>query len=447
MYHRILNILIATQNHQLEAFLRGAPPVERFSYQFFCHPDVDEVDLKGYGVIVLDFENVKPISLEKILAAKDEQAVVVGCFSADSFPTLEEHYQLFDQIWIKPFVEEKVLSCFSGIMKGLKEQEDSILTQKYLDTLIDSLPDLIWVKDAMGAHLKVNNSFCRAVNKTKAQIEGRGHYYIWDLEPDEYAQGEYICLESEEIVLNKKETCLFDETVKCGNELRKFKTYKSPIFDTDGSVIGTVGFAHDVTDLQNLLIELNILIESLPFAVMITDKDRTITSVNHRFIDNFLIDRAEVIGKPVDSFFDETRTFIQNKRWIIEREKENILLLSENRVLKIHEEKLLDIFGKLAGYIQLFMDITLEYRMLEEKKKLEKAIEEIKKLSGLLPICSSCKKIRDDKGYWKQIESYISEHSEAEFSHGICPDCLEKLYGEKNWYKKMKNQTSTNPDN
>lgn len=428
MYHRTLNIFIATQNPQLETFLRSTPPIERFSYQFFCHPDVDEADLKGCRIIVLDFENGKPVSLEKILATKDEQAIVIGCFSSDSFPALAQNYHLFDQIWIKPFVEKKVRSSFIRILKRLKEQEDSALTQKYLDTLIDSLPDLIWFKDAQGSHLKVNNSFCRAVNKTKDQIKDRGHYYIWDLEPDEYAQGEYICLESEETVLNKKETCLFDETVKCGNELRQFKTYKSPIFDTDGSVIGTVGFARDVTDLQNLIVELNILVESLPFPVIITDKGRMITSVNQRFIDSFMIDRSEVIGKPVDSLFDETQTSTRSKRWIIDQEKENIRLLSEDRVLKIQEEELLDIFGILAGYIQLFMDVTLEYKLSEEKKKLEQAIAEIKKLSGLLPICASCKKIRDDKGYWTQIESYISEHSETKFSHGLCPDCIKKLY-------------------
>ena len=52
----------------------------------------------------------------------------------------------------------------------------------------------------------------------------------------------------------------------------------------------------------------------------------------------------------------------------------------------------------------------------------------IKTLSGLVPICASCKKIRDDKGYWNQIESYIEKHSTAEFSHGICPECARKLY-------------------
>ena len=62
--------------------------------------------------------------------------------------------------------------------------------------------------------------------------------------------------------------------------------------------------------------------------------------------------------------------------------------------------------------------------------ELKKALEEIKTLSGFLPICASCKKIRDDKGYWNQIEAYISEHSAVEFSHAICPECSEKLYPE-----------------
>lgn len=60
--------------------------------------------------------------------------------------------------------------------------------------------------------------------------------------------------------------------------------------------------------------------------------------------------------------------------------------------------------------------------------QLQQALADIKTLSGLLPICASCKKIRDDKGYWQQIEGYIQEHSSAEFTHGICPECARKLY-------------------
>ncbi len=72
--------------------------------------------------------------------------------------------------------------------------------------------------------------------------------------------------------------------------------------------------------------------------------------------------------------------------------------------------------------------------------KLEKSLDEVRTLSGLLPICAKCKKIRDDKGYWTQIESYITKHSEAEFSHGICSECLDKLYGEEDWYIKSQNE-------
>ena len=69
---------------------------------------------------------------------------------------------------------------------------------------------------------------------------------------------------------------------------------------------------------------------------------------------------------------------------------------------------------------------------ITEKKKaeleLKKALEEIKTLRGILPICSHCKKIRDDEGYWHNVDVYVRDHSDADFSHGICPDCMKELY-------------------
>lgn len=70
----------------------------------------------------------------------------------------------------------------------------------------------------------------------------------------------------------------------------------------------------------------------------------------------------------------------------------------------------------------------LESRLREEKERLEVALSEVTFLSGMLPICASCKSIRDDEGYWTRIESYLSERSGAVFSHGLCPTCTEKLY-------------------
>ena len=72
----------------------------------------------------------------------------------------------------------------------------------------------------------------------------------------------------------------------------------------------------------------------------------------------------------------------------------------------------------------------------------KKAREEIKILSGLLPICSNCKKIRDDKGYWNQIDVYIQKHSEAKFTHSMCSECSDEVYGKEDWYIEMKKEKS-----
>ncbi|WP_028579961.1 response regulator [Desulfogranum japonicum] len=74
--------------------------------------------------------------------------------------------------------------------------------------------------------------------------------------------------------------------------------------------------------------------------------------------------------------------------------------------------------------------------LVRQKKQLEKALREIKVLQGFLPICSHCKQIRDDQGYWNNLEAYISRHSEARFTHTLCPQCADKLYPELKKRKK-----------
>ena len=88
--------------------------------------------------------------------------------------------------------------------------------------------------------------------------------------------------------------------------------------------------------------------------------------------------------------------------------------------------------GRFIGTRGSNRDITIRRSIEEERKKLiielQNALAKVKRLSGLFPICSSCKSIRDDKGYWIRVESYIRDHPEAEFSHSLCPDCAKKLY-------------------
>lgn len=100
----------------------------------------------------------------------------------------------------------------------------------------------------------------------------------------------------------------------------------------------------------------------------------------------------------------------------------------ESRISGIFDE------GELIGFANFSRDITNERLSRSEReeliRELQEALAEVKTLSGLLPICSYCKKIRDDKGYWSRIETYIARHSTAEFTHSICPDCEKKALEE-----------------
>ena len=99
-------------------------------------------------------------------------------------------------------------------------------------------------------------------------------------------------------------------------------------------------------------------------------------------------------------------------------------------------DPLIDETDTLQGAVHIIRDITEQKRIESEREKLitelRDTLLQVNTLSGLLPICASCKKIRDDEGYWNQIEGYISEHSEAQFSHSICPECAKKLYPDYN---------------
>jgi hypothetical protein len=92
--------------------------------------------------------------------------------------------------------------------------------------------------------------------------------------------------------------------------------------------------------------------------------------------------------------------------------------------------------GVLLAVVIAFVTVRhvlkIENVLVHERNELQNALSEIKTLSGLLPICAACKMIRDDKGYWNQIEAYIRDRSEAEFSHSICPKCAERLYTDLN---------------
>lgn len=118
----------------------------------------------------------------------------------------------------------------------------------------------------------------------------------------------------------------------------------------------------------------------------------------------------------------------------------------QEKIFIVTARPFLDANNKIIGIVESFQDIT-KRKFAEDVKaelieELQKALDEVNLLSGFLPICASCKKIRDDKGYWNQIETYIRDHSQAEFSHSICPECAQDLYPDA--YKRVTENQKTN---
>jgi hypothetical protein len=100
---------------------------------------------------------------------------------------------------------------------------------------------------------------------------------------------------------------------------------------------------------------------------------------------------------------------------------------------KKKKSELIGELNRLRRRIARFEDLRDEWRRVRKRQirtieALQTEMTGVKILKGLLPICAGCKNIRDDKGYWNQLEVYIRDHSEAEFTHGLCPDCMRKLY-------------------
>ncbi len=134
------------------------------------------------------------------------------------------------------------------------------------------------------------------------------------------------------------------------------------------------------------------------------------------------IHTKDEIGSVAQSF----NNMVDNLRDARDREKEYTQTLEQK--VEDRTREIMIINEELTKTLQVRKQA--EEALQQERDKLQKTLSEVKTLRGFLPICAHCKKIRDDKGYWDKIESYIHKHSDAEFSHGICPECMKKLYPE-----------------
>ncbi len=366
MYQCSLQISVFSNNPVIGEVVRGIHPLEHFSHRLTELAAFDPQLLLDSQVVIWD---LGPGFLpSKLRAHCQKNAVLIYCGEHDLIGGFEPaELEAADELWDMPYSRERIRVCMERIFCRMKLSYDLYMTQTYLDTAIDSLPDMLWFKSIDGTHIKVNKAFCSVVGKTREDVTGREHCYIWGVSPDDAENGEASCRESETAVMEARRTLQFTEEVKCSHGMRQLRTYKSPIIDRDGvTILGTVGIGHDVTDLGNLSTEIEILLQSMPYAILLWDKDGRILNANAKFEEYFQTEKEQVLDKDYERWnaeaFEEPRV-INNEGYI---EARAALPDGKGRMLEIHENLIHDIFRNVVGKLCIYRDVTVE-RSLEKQ--------------------------------------------------------------------------------
>jgi PAS domain S-box-containing protein len=184
------------------------------------------------------------------------------------------------------------------------------------------------------------------------------------------------------------------------------------------------------------------IVDSAEEAIIGQSMDGSITTWNAGAARLYGYPAAEALGQPAlmivpPALQEEARDLLQKlQRAECVEQFETARLRKDGALVRVSltMSAIRDGEGRIIGASSIAYDITerkkIEVERLELIAHLNETLSKVKTLSGLLPICASCKKIRDDQGYWQKLETFVREHSEAEFSHSICPDCMKTLYPE-----------------
>ena len=266
MYQCHLHLYMTGHQNKLFEVIKEMDPLEHFTHEFSESDVLDSTLAADADAIFADLRgtNVKE-TLDALFAAKKEKSDLILLAEKEQFSfgenDLENAMSDISDIWIFPMSDAEIRFRFRKWQQIYMTKVDLWQESQFLESTINNTPNLIWYKDKDGVHEKVNDSFCRTVNKTKQQVEGQHHAYIWDVEQDDPA-----CIESERVVMETRKTSIAEEVIQTGGGMRTLMTYKAPLYDWDGSVMGTVGIGIDVT-------------REYAYAQEIVQKNRTLESV------------------------------------------------------------------------------------------------------------------------------------------------------------------------
>ncbi len=239
MYHCQLYINLIGQPCRAFEMIRELPPMEHFTH-FFQDGSADVVFVNLQGADAADM-------LKKVTSGLSEKTELIVLVQQEQKQEILEYLPAVSDLWTLPMSEEELKFRILKWQQACKQAKENWETSQFLEAAINGMPNLIWFKDKEGIHQKVNDSFCSTVNKPKKLVEGRDHYYIWDVDPNDPENEGHDCAESEREVFEKRRTCISEEKVKTGEGMKVLTTYKSPLYDLDGSIMGTVGVGVDIT--------------------------------------------------------------------------------------------------------------------------------------------------------------------------------------------------------
>ena len=395
MYHCHIQFYFAGHSCKVYETIKGMSPFEHFTHEFVETDEPNEALAAKSDVIfayLADGDRDGRSVLEALLGAKRKEAELILLAGSGQVLAVEDLLAQIRDLWIMPMTEKEIQFRFLRWQQDCKMAKDYWQTSQYLEATINHIPNLIWYKDKNGIHEKVNDSFCETVNKTKEQVQGRGHAYIWDVEHDDPA-----CIESELEVMRRRATCISEEVIQVKDGMRTLTTYKSPLYDIDGSVMGTVGVAVDVT--KERAYEQEILKKNRIMETVFTTLDCGVIShsVDGRRI--LSINRAalKILGYESREEFEESG-FDMVASSVVDEDKEkildNILLLNnpgdsvalEYRV-RHKDGSLLHVMGNVMlleengerFYRRFLLDCTAQ--RLEEEKIRRRQMELVQALS------------------------------------------------------------------
>jgi PAS domain S-box-containing protein len=325
--------------------------------------------------------------------------------------------------------------CIVRDITGRKQSEDKL---RLFFTAVEEAPDGVQITDLNGKIIYSN----KAVQK------------IYGFSPEEYCGRHVSEMNVDSEFAGKVILPAISETGGWAGELMvkhkggsafPVKLTASLIKGSKGEPIAMVGIIRDITErrrseemLRELNARLQTLIREIPDMVFFTDTKGQYLLANKATEEFMGLRQEELIGRtnlnvmPPDLFAACRKSDLEVLKSLKPvHVEEHYLGGGREKYFDTIKAPIFDIIDNVIGIVTICRDITDRKRTEEEREKLilelQDALAHVKTLKGLLPICAWCKKIRDDKGYWTKVETYIKQHSDASFTHGICPECLKKM--------------------